>query len=148
MPWWGWIVVGVVLLAAELTVVDAEFYLVFLGISALAVGLLEIAGVDAPMWAEWASFGVLAAGSMVFFRRRVYDKLRASPSDPQHALIGEIAVIRGTIAAGAQGEAELRGTSWTVHNTSAGPLEAGARAEVVAAHGVVLDVRPAASRPS
>ena len=28
MPWWGWIIVGVVLLAAELLAIEAQFYLV------------------------------------------------------------------------------------------------------------------------
>ena len=41
MPWWGWILVGTLLLAAELFVVQADFYLVFLGFSALVVGTLE-----------------------------------------------------------------------------------------------------------
>ena len=38
MPFWGWIVVGAALLGAE-TVVNAQFYLVFLGGAALATGL-------------------------------------------------------------------------------------------------------------
>ena len=33
MPWWGWIVVGAVLLGAELLLIDAEFYFVFLGVA-------------------------------------------------------------------------------------------------------------------
>ena len=39
MPWWGWIVVGVVLLAAELLAIEAQFYLVLLGVAALLTGL-------------------------------------------------------------------------------------------------------------
>ena len=34
MPWWGWIVLGAALLAAE-SVVDAQFFLVFFGAAAL-----------------------------------------------------------------------------------------------------------------
>ena len=34
MAWWSWMVLGAVLLAAELFAVDAQFYLVFLGVSA------------------------------------------------------------------------------------------------------------------
>ena len=41
MPWWGWIALGTLLLSAELAFVGAEFYLGFLGISALLVGMLE-----------------------------------------------------------------------------------------------------------
>ncbi|TDJ16346.1 MAG: NfeD family protein, partial [Deltaproteobacteria bacterium] len=47
MVWWQWIVLGVVLLGAEM-MVDAEFYLVFLGVSALTVGLLDLSWADSP----------------------------------------------------------------------------------------------------
>lgn len=35
MPWWGWIVIGALLLGAELMVIEAEFFLVFIGVAAL-----------------------------------------------------------------------------------------------------------------
>ena len=34
MTWWGWMILGAVMLGAELFAVDAQFYLVFLGVSA------------------------------------------------------------------------------------------------------------------
>ena len=36
MTWWAWMILGAVLLGAELFAVDAQFYLVFLGVSAAA----------------------------------------------------------------------------------------------------------------
>jgi membrane protein implicated in regulation of membrane protease activity len=42
MPWWGWIIVGALLMGAELFVIDAQFYLVFLGVSAIAVGVIAL----------------------------------------------------------------------------------------------------------
>jgi hypothetical protein len=66
MPWWGWITVGALLLAAEMTIVDLEFFLVFLGASALLVGMLGLAGVPLPFWMQWIVFAVLAIGSLVF----------------------------------------------------------------------------------
>ena len=64
MPWWGWVVVGAVLLGSELFV-TADFYLVFLGIAALAVGLAALAGWPEVPWQQWALFAVLvAAGGM------------------------------------------------------------------------------------
>ncbi len=44
MPSWGWLVVGIGLLGVEMFVIDAQFYLVFLGASAALVGLLGLAG--------------------------------------------------------------------------------------------------------
>jgi len=60
MPWWAWIVLGIGLLAVELFFVDAQFYLVFIGLSAAAVGLLGLAGVHLPEWSQWLAFAVLA----------------------------------------------------------------------------------------
>ena len=50
MPWWGWITDGALLLAAEMTIVDLEFYLVSLGVSGFVVGLLGLAEVSMPFW--------------------------------------------------------------------------------------------------
>ena len=56
MPWWGWMAVGALLLVAELTFVDLEFYLVFLGLSALITGMLELAGIALPFGCSgWSS---------------------------------------------------------------------------------------------
>ena len=41
MIWWQWFVLGALLLGAEIAI-DAEFYLVFLGISAIVVGLIGL----------------------------------------------------------------------------------------------------------
>ena len=45
MTWWSWMILGAVLLGAELFAVDAQFYLVFLGVSAAIVGLASLAGI-------------------------------------------------------------------------------------------------------
>ncbi|MBT8091090.1 MAG: hypothetical protein KJO01_12870 [Gammaproteobacteria bacterium] len=37
MTWWGWMILGAVLPGAELIAIDAQFYLLFLGISAALV---------------------------------------------------------------------------------------------------------------
>ena len=51
MPWWAWLVLGIALLGVEMFVIDAQFYLVFIGLSAAVVGLLGLVGVGLPAWA-------------------------------------------------------------------------------------------------
>ena len=63
MPWWGWITVGALLLVAEITIVDLEFYLVFLGVSALAVGLSLVAGFAMPYFDTSGSTASMACAS-------------------------------------------------------------------------------------
>ncbi len=58
MPWWAWLVLGIGLLGVEMLVIDAQFYLVFIGLSAALVGLLALLGIDLPQWAQWLTFSV------------------------------------------------------------------------------------------
>ena len=68
MQWWAWITVGAILLGSELTFVNAQFYLVFIGGAALTVGLLDLAGISAADWMQWLLFALLAAVSLIGFR--------------------------------------------------------------------------------
>jgi membrane protein implicated in regulation of membrane protease activity len=142
MPWWGWIVVGAVLLGAEI-VVPTDLYLVFLGLSALAVGLLGALGLDAPASVQWALFGAFSVISLVFFRRRVRSRFTERGSDPRvdDTLVGEVAIPAETLAPGATGRAELRGTVWTARNAGPSPLPAGSRARVERVEGLLLHLR-------
>jgi membrane protein implicated in regulation of membrane protease activity len=143
MPWWGWILTGTLLLAAELLVVEADFYLVFLGFAAVVVGLLDVAGAGGPIWAEWLLFAVVAVGATVFFRRRVDRMLRPPGAEVGNAVVGEWVVARDAIAPGALGRAELRGALWEARNAGTAPLAPGARARVESVDGLVLCVRGA-----
>ena len=79
MSWWGWVIAGAILLGAELSFVNAQFYLVFIGSAAILVGVATLLLPAAP-WVQWALFAVLAVVSMVTFRSRLYHKFnRAWP---------------------------------------------------------------------
>ena len=56
MVWWGWLVIGVLLLGAELFIIEADFFLVFLGVAAIVTGLLGLAVPALPEWAQWLIF--------------------------------------------------------------------------------------------
>jgi membrane protein implicated in regulation of membrane protease activity len=141
MPWWGWVLVGSLLLAGELFVVEADFYLVFLGFAAVAVGFLDLLGLGGPMWLEWLMYAVIALGSTILFRQRVYQKLRPPGGPVSDSVIGERAVARGAIAPGAHGVALLRGAVWLARNAGTAPIAPGARARVEGVDGLVLILR-------
>ncbi len=142
MPWWGWITVGALLLVAEITIVDLEFYLVFLGVSALAVGLALMAGLALPMWAQWLAFAGLALVSLVVFRQRIYAKLRpAAESAIGEGVEGERATAIDAIPPGVSGAVMLRGARWTGRNQGPSAIPAGAACRVERRQGLVLDVR-------
>jgi membrane protein implicated in regulation of membrane protease activity len=142
MPWWGWVTVGAMLLVAEMTFVDLEFYLVFLGISALLVGLVGLSGVEMPFWLQWVVFSVVAIASLVIFRQRVYSVLRPPPEgEVQVGVSGDRATALDSIAPGASGSVTMRGSNWTGINRGDSTIPAGAACRVERSEGLVLDVR-------
>ena len=140
MPWWGWIVVGAVLLGAELFIIPTDFFLVFLGVSAFAVGFIGFVGIELPQWAQWATFAVLAGLLLVFFRGWLRARWpKAARVDD--TLVGEIAVTREPLPVGASGQIELRGSTWSARNAGDVALAPGDRARVERVEGLTLHVR-------
>ena len=143
MSWWGWITVGALLLLAELMLVDVEFYLVFLGLSALLTGLLVLGGLSIPYWAQWLLFAFVSVGSLVLFRRALHQRLRPPPGEEiREGADGERATAEATIEAGGMGPVSLRGTTWSAHNISASAIASGQACRVTEAKGLTLKVRP------
>ena len=75
MPWWGWIVLGTVILISEI-IVSTDFYLVFFAAAAGIVGLLGLSGVSLPVSAQWLLFASLSVGTLVLFRARLREKIK------------------------------------------------------------------------
>jgi membrane protein implicated in regulation of membrane protease activity len=140
MVWWQWIVLGAFLLSAEMFV-DAGFYLVFLGVSALIVGLIGMGPVEIPLWGQWLLFSFLVIASVGFFRRQFYSKYRGEVPDRSEGAEGEIARVDELIAPGAVGNVVLRGATWSAKNVGEQPVEAGSRVVVVESAGLTLSVR-------
>ena len=140
MPWWGWMIIGALLLGAEVFV-STEFYLAILGVAALAVGLLAMAGPALPAWAQWAIFAALAIGLLLLFRGRLWHLIGPRAGDAGDPLIGGIVVADASVAPGAEGSGQLRGTVWKLKNVGDEPVDEGARAVVIGVDGVLLQVR-------
>ena len=141
MPWWGWIVVGVVLLAAELLAIEAQFYLVLLGVAALLTGLGVAVGLPGQPYAEWGLFVVLAVVLMFGVRRQLYGRLVGSPPPRYEVVVGEVATVSESIEPGAMGRARLRGTDWTARNVGRSALSEGQRARIERVENLVIDLQ-------
>lgn len=141
MQWWAWITVGAVLLGSELTFVNAQFYLVFIGAAALVVGFLDLAGIHAADWLQWALFALLATGSLVGFRRRVYERMRRRLPSMRTGPEGEIVVLPQALPPGEYCRLEYRGCSWSAVNGGAVMIAAGARARIARVDGLTLVVQ-------
>lgn len=141
MPWWGWIVIGCFLLAAELLGVDAAFYLIFIGFAAIVTGLIGLAGITMPEWAQWLTFAVIGLTSMVLFRARLYKRFRGVAEGYGNTLIGELVETSEDIASGHRSRVRLRGSNWTAINIGESTINAGQSGEVIEADGTVLKIR-------
>ena len=141
MAWWTWIVIGSLLLGAELFFIEAEFYLVFIGVAAILSGLLALNAPDLPLWTEWIVFATLSIVSMVLFRRRVYAALRPQVADRKDDLLDERIRIAGELAPNAECRVEHRGSTWNARNVGAMPIAAGSTARVVGIDGITLRIQ-------
>src|SRR5262245_58782884 len=142
MPWWAWMVLGIGLLGVEMFVIDAQFYLVFIGLSAAIVGLLGLFGVDLPSWAQWLVFSALAVAAMLGFRRRLYEMVRNRSGHVEERLtVGDRVVVAAPLEPGQSGRVDCRGTSWTARNTGESAIDAGREAVIAEVDGLTLHVR-------
>jgi len=140
MTWWSWMVLGALLLGIELFAIDAQFYLVFLGISAALVGLASVLGLVSPEWVQWTAFAVLSLICFFTFRKSLYQKIRSGSAEYPETLSGDVVDIAADLATGVESRIEFRGSQWTVRNVGLQTIAAGTRARVIKAEGLTLHV--------
>src|SRR4051812_1480130 len=96
--WWHWLVLGLILLVAELATAGG-FYVIFFGIGALVVGLLASIGLAGPQWVQFLLFAAISIASLVLFRKRLLGTFQPNPQAPTiDTLVGEIGTASGDIA--------------------------------------------------
>jgi len=139
MPWWGWIVVGALLLGSEV-VITTEFYLAVFGAAALCVGLFGLLVVELPDWQQWLGFAALSVVLLVTIRRRFAAMMSESEGEVRDRVVGELAQVSESIAPGGLGRAELRGTSWPARNVGDRPIEPGSQARAISVDGLTLEI--------
>jgi hypothetical protein len=140
MEWWIWMLLGLLLLLAEL-VTPGGFYFIFFGVGAVVVGIL--AGLDAggPAWFQFLLFSILSLVSLWLFRERLLTLTEGTPDRNVDSLIGETAVASGEIPVHGIGKVEMRGTAWNARNVGDRPLKPSERATVEQVEGLMLLVR-------
>jgi membrane protein implicated in regulation of membrane protease activity len=140
MAWWGWMVIGMLLLATEMFIIEADFFLVFLGAAAIVTGLLGFAMPELPEWAQWLAFAALALVSMLLFRKRVYRLLRREVPEMANDMLSEHLILPVGLPVDGSCRVELRGTTWTARNVGAVAIPPGVNVRIVGVDGVTLRV--------
>lgn len=140
---WGWFIVGLLLLVAELIVPGV--FLMWVGIAALILGLLSLPFQGFGFWVwqlQLVLFAVLAFVS-ILVGRRVLSRRDTTSDQPllnQRAasLIGRTAIVSEAIANG-RGRIKLDDTTWTAEGPDAA---AGATVRITGNDGGKLVVEP------
>ena len=138
MAWWGWMIFGALLLGSELLAVDAGFYLVFIGIAAAITGLIELAGAGFEPWMQWILFSAIALVLMVFFRKKLYARLRGEGEGYVTGPAGETITLEQVLQPRESSRLSYRGTDWTIVNDSAEPFVKGQRVRILRVDGLTL----------
>jgi inner membrane protein len=144
MEWWIWLLLGLLLLLAEL-VISGGFYIVFFGVGAIVVGILTAFQAAGPTWFQFILFSIVSVVSLWLFREKLLQLTRARTSETVDNIVGETALLLEDISANGVGKAEMRGTSWTTRNVGATPLARGQRCRVERVEGLTLFVRAEAT---
>ncbi|HXV30817.1 MAG TPA: NfeD family protein [Sinorhizobium sp.] len=140
---WSWWVLGLLLLAAE--VIVPGVFLLWIGLAALATGILSLLLWDAAFWTwqvQLVVFALLSVVTVLIGRRLV---VTAQESDEPllnkraESLIGRTAVLEQPIAEG-HGRVRLGDTTWAIEGPD---LPAGTRVRIVASSGRHLTVERA-----
>lgn len=142
VAWWGWIVLGIVLITVEL-VVPAAFFL-GLGAAAILVGLIVLVVPELDLAAQLLFFSAFALISIVlakkFIKNRVHESEQPLLNLRGHQYVGRKFTLEEPIVNG-QGKIRVDDSTWKING---GDCEAGVVVTITGVDGVVLQVEHAA----
>ena len=135
-----WLAGGLVLLVVELAT-PSGFFVMFFGLGAITVGVLQGLGILDSALMQWFIFTALSVVYLLLFRGRMQKGVDRPPANID-TLVGELAVPRERILPGQVGRVDLRGAMWSARNGASELIEAGQRCRVTAVDGLTVYVQP------
>ena len=141
---WHWLALGAVLLAVEIA--STTFYLLWPGIAALLVGLLQLAFPAVGGTPSILLFAVLAVTATVAWRRSPLGRAAPTSQTNLDARMSTYLGRQGVAASdfvGGHGAILLDDTRWSAALSDGPQPRGGDMLQVVGADGAVLKVRPA-----
>lgn len=136
-----WFLVGLALVLAELAVPGV--ILVFLGVAAWLVAILDWIGVDSfsvQLWIFGISSIALVFGARRFVKGWFSGKESTENGDIDEEFVGKIVEVISAIEPNGFGLVELKGAQWKA--TSSEALARGSQAVVTARKNITLEVTP------
>jgi inner membrane protein len=141
LTWWAWLIVGIVLMVAEL-LFPTGFFLFFFGVGGVVTGVFALLGLVPSFVAQGLLFVGISLASVILLRKPLLAKFNfRNRTHIVDSLVGETAHALEPIAPQAFGKVELRGSSWSALNTGSVPIGADVRCRVEKIEGLTLHVR-------
>ena len=140
LAYWHWLLLGLTLILLE--VFSPGVYFLWLGIAAIAVGILYAALPDLPWQVQLLSYAALSLGSILLARQWLRkhpiktDQPRLNRRGEQY--IGRIFTLHTAIQHG-QGKIQVDDTRWKIQGAD---CPVGSQIQVTGVDGVVLTVAP------
>jgi len=147
MMWWHWLLLGLILIALEMAA-SGGFYIIFFGVAALVISILQLLGVGGPVWLQLLLFSVFSVASLLFFRNPLMRRLNLTGGAADiDTLSGETGTVLEEMAPGGNGRVEVRGTTWSARNAGVSRLDRGNRCVVVRSERLTLLVKAEEALP-
>ena len=140
--WWHWVVIGLILVGAEMLV--PAFYLIWFGLGALLLGLI-LAVVPMPMTAQLLVWTVLSSGLVLLWFRFLKPRTMTQAGQAD-AILGEVGLLTRAVAPYERGEVRFQkpiagAESWPCIADEA--IAAGSRVKVVSVEGNLFKISKA-----
>jgi inner membrane protein len=140
-PLWTWLILGIVLMVAEL-LLPSGFFLFFFGVGGVTTGLLALLGLLPSFITQGLVFIGTSLFCVVILRKPLLTKFHfRNRTHAVDSLVGESAQALEAIAPQMLGKVELRGSCWSALNTGSVIIDADVRCRVEKVEGLTLHVR-------
>lgn len=134
-----WLIVGLLMLVAELVSVALVF--VFFAAGALVTALLATIGILPDLNTQLFAFSVISVLSLVLLRKQARGLLKSRGKHTEyHEYAGETAMVIKDIPATGEGKIYYRGAEWIALSATNSIIEAGSKVIIRATDGIKLIV--------
>lgn len=134
-----WLIVGLIMLLAELISVFLVF--VFFAIGALLTALLASMGVLSSVDSQLIAFSVISLLSLFIFRKQAKNFLdKRGKQHEYNEFVGETALVIRDVPTDGEGKIYYRGAEWKAVSVNNTIIHAGSKVVILKTDGIVLIV--------
>ena len=139
---WMWLAMGIALAGIELFA-DTSFYLLFAAAAALLIAAALSTGIPLIEPAQWTVFGVLAIVLLVFYRKKLHQRvMEKATTESAEANVDRHVTLKAALGPGETTRIDIRGSQWWIKNITNRRIGAGAQAVVLGRENLTLQVGP------